>query len=236
MSGFVDIVWIAFVAQLLALPGEKGQLVIASLATKYNPYMVVAGAATAFGGWTAIEILLGSALEGALPAGYLDAITAGLFVVFAVWILYASNGNETSDAQADGADAASDFATTDGGVQAGANPHTDGGHAGSRLESVVPKGYRGFGPAFSLMVVGEFGDKTQLVTIGLAAQYGVTSAIWIGEMLAIVPVSLATALLIDRSAHRVDRTWLHRIAAGIFLLFALDIVASYTIGVSFLPL
>src|SRR6056297_1138172 len=94
MSGFVEIVWIAFVAQLLALPGEKGQLVIASLATRYNPYMVVAGAATAFGGWTAIEILLGSAIEGALPAAYLDAITAGLFVVFAVWILYASSGSE----------------------------------------------------------------------------------------------------------------------------------------------
>jgi putative Ca2+/H+ antiporter (TMEM165/GDT1 family) len=45
---------------------------------------VVAGASTAFGGWTALEILLGDALEGALPELLLDGITAGLFLVFAI--------------------------------------------------------------------------------------------------------------------------------------------------------
>jgi putative Ca2+/H+ antiporter (TMEM165/GDT1 family) len=86
------------------------------------------------------------------------------------------------------------------------------------------------------MVVGEFGDKTQLVTIGLAVQYGASPAIWLGEMLAIIPVSLTTALVFHRTADRLQTAWLHRLAAGIFLLFALDIVASYTLGVSVLPL
>lgn len=215
MSDFIEIVLTAFVLQLLALPGEKGQLVIAGLATKYNPYTVVAGAATAFGGWTAIEILLGDALKGALPVVYLDAITAGLFVVFAVWILHA---------------------TPNGGSRPLERPATDGGpRVLESVQSSVPSRFRGFLPSFSLMVVGEFGDKTQLVTIGLAVQYGATPAIWVGEMLAIVPVSLLTALVFHRTAHRLDRAWVHRVAAAAFVLFALDIVAEYAVGTSILP-
>jgi len=212
MSGFLDIVVAAFVLQLLVLPGEKGQIVIASLATKYNPYVVVAGASTAFGAWTAVEILLGNALKGALPAVYLDGITAGLFVLFAVWILYASRRADRS-----------------------AEPTPEDPASAGPANAVAPGRFEGFVPSFSLMVFGEFGDKTQLVTIGLAVQYGATPAIWVGEMLAIVPVSLVTALFFHRTATRFDQRWLHRVAAGLFLLFALDITASYVVGVSFLP-
>jgi hypothetical protein len=61
--------------------------------------------------------------------------------------------------------------------------------------------FAGFISAFSLMLFGEFGDKTQLVTISLAVQYGAHPAIWVGEMLAIVPVSLVTQLLLPISPH-----------------------------------
>jgi len=88
MEPFISIVGTAGILQLTALPGEKGQLVIAGLATRYNPYMVVAGASTAFGGWTVIEILFGNALKGALPEVYLDSITASLFFIFGAWLLY----------------------------------------------------------------------------------------------------------------------------------------------------
>lgn len=90
MVGWLDILVTAFVLQLLALAGEKGQMVIAALATKYDLYVVVAGAATAFGGWTVLEILLGNALKGALPEVFLDGLTAALFIIFATWILYIS--------------------------------------------------------------------------------------------------------------------------------------------------
>ena len=212
MESFIGIVGTAFLLQLTALPGEKGQLVIAGLATRYNPYMVVAGAATAFGGWTAIEILLGNALKGALPEVYLDAITATLFFIFAAWLLYTTvDGVDTPEIAPEGSRLAA-------------------------IQSRLPARLHGFLPSFWLMVFGEFGDKTQLVTIGLAVQYGATPAIWLGEMLAIVPVSLVTALLFSKTAHRLDQTWFHRIAAGIFVLFGLDTVASYTVGRSFLPM
>jgi putative Ca2+/H+ antiporter (TMEM165/GDT1 family) len=217
MVGWVEILVSAFVLQLLVLPGEKGQMVIAALATKYSPYVVVAGAATAFGGWTVLEILLGSALKGALPETYLDGITAGLFVVFAAWILYTS--------EFDAADPAEDpTEVANGGTALAGDP-----------AEVVPSRFAGFVPSFSLMVFGEFGDKTQLITIGLAVQYGAHPAIWVGEMLAIVPVSLLTALFFSRASSYINMRWVRYASAGLFVLFAMDITSKYLFGIHFLP-
>jgi putative Ca2+/H+ antiporter (TMEM165/GDT1 family) len=217
MVGWLDILVTAFVLQLLALPGEKGQIVIAALATKYSPYVVVAGAATAFGGWTVLEILLGNALKGALPEVFLDGLTAALFFVFAAWILYTSQidfEDDTSDEQ----------------------PITDesSGVVDDTVD-IVPSRFAGFVPSFSLMVFGEFGDKTQLITIGLAVQYGAHPAIWFGEMLAIVPVSLATALFFSRSSAYINTKWVRYASASLFALFGLDIMAKYLLGFHFLP-
>lgn len=218
---WVEVFVTAFTLQLLALPGEKGQLVIAGLATTYNPYLVVAGAATAFGGWTVLEILLGEALRGALPVVYLDVVTAGLFVVFAVWILY--NGSVLNEDAGETESSASDFpetATTDGGVAGNAS---------------LTSNWDGYFSSFSAMAVAEFGDKTQLITISLAATYGATPAIWFGEMAAIVPVSTLTAVTFARTTQYLNLTWIRRGAAAMFLLFASDIASKYLLGVSFLP-
>ncbi|NHX37636.1 MULTISPECIES: TMEM165/GDT1 family protein [Halolamina] len=217
MVGWLDILISAFVLQLLALPGEKGQIVIAALATKYNPYMVVAGAATAFGGWTVLEILLGNALKGALPEVFLDGLTAALFFVFGAWILYTSQldfEEDTDDEQL----------LTDGSPEV-VDEATD----------VVPSRFAGFFPSFSLMVFGEFGDKTQLITIGLAVQYGAHPAIWFGEMLAIIPVSFVTALFFSRSSAYINTKWVRYVSASLFTLFGLDIVSKYLFGIQFLP-
>jgi putative Ca2+/H+ antiporter (TMEM165/GDT1 family) len=217
MVGWFDILISAFVLQLLALPGEKGQMVIAALATKYSPYMVVAGAATAFGGWTVLEILLGNALKGALPEVFLDGLTAALFFIFAAWVLYTS--------QLDFADEPSEEQMRAAGSSRGVDDAVE----------VVPSRFAGFVPSFSLMVFGEFGDKTQLITIGLAVQYGAHPAIWLGEMLAIVPVSLATALFFSRSSAYINTKWVRYVSASLFGLFGLDIMAKYLLGVHVLP-
>lgn len=211
---WVEVFVTAFTLQLLALPGEKGQLVIAGLATVHNPYLVAAGAATAFGGWTFLEILLGEALKGALPIVYLDVATAGLFVLFAIWILY--DGTAMGSAKTD------EIASTDGGMTEG--------------NAALSSNLDGYLSSFSAMAVAEFGDKTQLITISLAATYGVHPAIWVGEMAAIVPVSTVTAVAFARTTHYLNLTWIRRGAAAVFLLFAADIASTYLLGISFLPL
>ena len=80
MAGFVEIVAIAFVAQLLVLPGEKVQFIIAGLATKYHPLLVVGAAGTAFAAWTAVEITFGAAVRGILPRAVMNVVTAILVV------------------------------------------------------------------------------------------------------------------------------------------------------------
>ena len=211
MIGWVEILTVAFVLQLSVLPGEKVQFIIAGLSTRYNPWVVVAAAGSAFAGWTALELLLGEALQRALAPVYLDAITAGLFVLFAVQLV-------RSAPEADGPSL------------------SDGGLADSVDASIrgyeVPPALQGFLPIFALMAAGEFGDKTQLVTIGLAAQYGVHPAVWAGEMLAIIPVSAANALFFHRFSGRFDRRKAHLAGAAIFVLFAFDTILGITTGVS----
>jgi putative Ca2+/H+ antiporter (TMEM165/GDT1 family) len=213
MSSFLEILVIAFVAQLAVLPGEKVQFIIAGLATRYNPYVVVAAASSAFAGWTVLELVVGQALTEVLTPLVLDLLTGGLFALFAVALFRsapAADATHRSLAAVDGIDI--DEVTI--------------------LGWTPPERLGTFVPIFLLMAAGEFGDKTQLVTIGLAVQYGAHPAIWAGEMLAIIPVSLANALLVRRFAARIDRRWAHFGAAALFGFFALDTVLALTVGVS----
>ena len=215
MAGFLEILLVAAAAQLAVLPGEKVQFIIAGLSTRYNPFVVVAAAGSAFAGWTALEILFGNAIKNILPELYLTLISAGLFLLFGV-LLYRS------------------------APEAGAAPTaTDGGYAGlsddrelSVLGFSLPQSVTTFLGIFSMMAVGEFGDKTQIVTIGLAIQYGAAPAIWAGEMLVIIPVSLANALFFHKFSHRFDLRKAHYAGAAIFLFFAFDTLLAVATGFS----
>ncbi|RLM59519.1 UPF0016 domain-containing protein [Halobellus sp. Atlit-31R] len=218
MSSYAEIVVVAFVAQLAVLPGEKVQFIIAGLSTRYDPRVVVAAAGSAFAGWTAVEILFGRALQSALPPVVLDAVTATLFLLFAA-LLYRS-------APAAGREGRDDPSLTDGGLVEFEQldlPRPLDRYAGS---------FGGFLPIFVMMVTGEFGDKTQLITIGLAVQYGATSAIWVGEMLAIVPISLANAYLFHTFAHKFNMRKAHFGSAILFGFFGLDTLLSMVTGFS----
>jgi len=224
MTGWVEVAFVAFTAQLAVLPGEKVQLIIATLSTRFNPYIVVAAAGTAFAGWTAIEIAVGGTLTRVLPGGVLDAFTAGMFLLFA-YLLYRSIPD--SDSSIEKTDADLSVEKTDGGVGAHESEMElplSGVNLPNRLEVFVP--------IFFMMAVGEFGDKTQMITITLAANYGAHPGIWIGEMLAIIPVSLANALFFNRFSGKFDARKAHIIGAAIFLFFAADTVMNLTVGVS----
>jgi len=219
VTGWLEILTVAFVAQLVVLPGEKVQFIIAGLSTRYNPWVVVSAAGTAFAGWTVLEILFGEALQRMFPPVVLDAFTGGLFLVFAV-LLYRS-------APSSGEAERVDPAATDGGVVS-----LGGDFQPQVFGRELPDALGGFVPIFAMMAAGEFGDKTQLVTIGLAAQYGAHPAIWAGEMLAIIPVSLANAFFFHKFSHRLDLRKAHFFSAGLFAFFAADTVLSIVTGFS----
>jgi len=215
---WLGVVAIAAGAQLAVLPGEKVQFIIAGLSTRFHPAMVVAAAGTAFAGWTALEVWLGSAVTELLPGIYLDAVTAALFVLFAYLLVRTAPAKDAPD------------------QEAATGALTDGGELDVRVPVVdrqVPNRLGGFLPIFAMMAFGEFGDKTQLVTISLAAQYpAFGTAIWTGEMLAIVPVSLANAYFFHTFAHRFDMRRAHVASAALFAFFGADTVLSIVADVS----
>ena len=218
MVSFVEIAVIAAVAQLTVLPGEKVQFIIAGLSTRFDPKVVVGAAGAAFAGWTALAILFGRAIQRALPGVALDALTAGLFLLFAV--LLVRSAPDSGAAQTDGGIGVGglDVAAVDPEFDLGR--YTVGGRVGE------------FCSIFAMMAAGEFGDKTQLVTIGLAATYGATPAIWVGEMLVIIPVSLANAYFFHRFSGRFDARIAHYVGAALFAFFGLDTVLATTTGFS----
>jgi putative Ca2+/H+ antiporter (TMEM165/GDT1 family) len=242
MTTYAEILVVAFLTQIAVLPGEKVQFMIAALSTRFDPRVVVAAAGSAFAGWTALEIAFGRALQAALPAVVLDGITAALFFVFA-YLLYRSMpergaggfGGVAGEGEilGDGANRIDDdgdrIDDREGGIDADPSATADPVAA---LESMTLPGpldryagsFGGFLPIFVLTATGEFGDKTQIVTIGLAVQYGATSAIWVGEMLAIIPISLANAYFFHTFAHRFDMRRAHIVSAALFAFFGADTV------------
>jgi putative Ca2+/H+ antiporter (TMEM165/GDT1 family) len=215
MNEFLTVVIVAAGAQLAVLPGEKVQLIIASLSTKYHPLVVVSAAGTAFAGWTVLEILFGNAIQNTIPGVYLDLITAVLFILFAVLLLHSMPDE-------------GDIETATDGGSLNAFEQRDVSVFGRE----VPNAFGGFLPIFLLMATGEFGDKTQIITITLAAQYGAHPGIWVGEMLVIIPVSLANAYFFHTFSNSFDIRKAHLAGAAIFIFFAADTLLAVATGFS----
>lgn len=213
-AGWTEIFIVTFTAQLAVLPGEKVQFIIAGLSTKYNPWTVVGAAGSAFAIWTVIELQVGAALKGTLPQELLDVFTAFLFLLFAV-LLYRSIPDDSTTAAA------------------------DGGIMSNKLDDVTVGGYEapqpfgGFLPIFALIAAGEFGDKTQLITIGLATQYGPHPGIWFGKMAAIVPVSILNAFFFNKMVRSFDVKRAYIAGAILFAFFGFDTLLALITGFSF---
>jgi putative Ca2+/H+ antiporter (TMEM165/GDT1 family) len=217
-ASWLAVVAIAFGAQLAVLPGEKVQFIIAGLATRYYPLLVVSAAGAAFAGWTALEVVFGGLVQEAISGTALDLLTAAMFGLFAVLLYRSTPESGHGGTRTDGGA----FGT--GGELNVEIPFTD---------RQVPNVLGGFLPIFVMMVAGEFGDKTQLITITLAGNYPAhPSAIWIGEMLAIIPVSLVNAYFFDRFSGRFDARKAHLLGAALFAFFALDTVLGLVTGFS----
>ncbi|MFB6302992.1 MAG: TMEM165/GDT1 family protein [Haloferacaceae archaeon] len=239
MIGWVEVATIAFVAQLTVLPGEKVQFIIAGLATRYHPLVVASAAGAAFAGWTVLEIAFGSYLQQVFPGIVLDVMTGLLFLLFAVMLWRSAPSRNEAPIEAAG-DIEGAAVETNGGT---VSPETDGGMlaAGSGeldvrvplVDRRVPNALGGWLPIFAMMAFGEFGDKTQLVTIGLATQYAAfPTAIWAGEMAAIIPMSLLNAYFFHRFSHRFDVRKAHYFGAALFAFFGIDTLQAKVTGIS----
>lgn len=213
MTVLPEILITAFTLQLLALPGEKGQFIISALSTKYSPIPVAVGASIAFGAWTVIEITVGKELQGSFSESFVEGAMAVLLLLFAVLILYEVRTGESNKER-----------------------QIENNEYYVMISDRVPDRLEGGVMAFVIMVFGEFGDKTQIITLSLAAKYGSSWQIWAGEMLAIIPVTLANALLVSKFTEKYNSKKLKYASVILLILFSIDIFLSQAIGFSILPL
>lgn len=74
-----------------------------------------------------------------------------------------------------------------------------------------------FGATLVAFFLAEMGDKTQVATVALAAQYQALLAVVAGTTLGMLAANVPAVLLGDRIAHRMPVKLVHGIAAAIFL-------------------
>jgi putative Ca2+/H+ antiporter (TMEM165/GDT1 family) len=75
-----------------------------------------------------------------------------------------------------------------------------------------------FGTTFIAFFLAEMGDKTQVATVALAAQYQAFFAVVAGTTFGMMIANVPAVLLGDRIAQRLPVRLVHAIAAGIFAL------------------
>jgi len=88
-------------------------------------------------------------------------------------------------------------------------------------EEVVERpGHGIFFTTLLLILVAEFGDKTQIAIAGLASNMA-PLPVWIGATTALVMVSALGVWAGRTVLQRLPLHWLHRVSGGVFLVFAL---------------
>lgn len=207
---------IAFVLVTLAELGDKTQLLTVALASRYSTRHVVVGVAAAILVLQAIATLAGGLVGSLLPRVAISLAAGTLFVVFGV-LTWRGAGSDDGD---------------------------DRGGRGGRFGPIVM--------VAAAFFIAELGDKTQVMTMAIAADPaaaarlaagfgaaitppspgdpGVLGGVWLGSSLG---MAAANGLAIGIGAmlgKRVPERLIRRVAAVVFVLFGLAMLASALIG------
>jgi putative Ca2+/H+ antiporter (TMEM165/GDT1 family) len=78
-----------------------------------------------------------------------------------------------------------------------------------------------FGSTLLAFFLAEMGDKTQIATVALAAQYQALATVVAGTTLGMMLANVPAVLLGDRIAHRLPTRTVHAVAAAIFALLGI---------------
>lgn len=189
----------SFLANMLATFGDKGQLVVVMLASKYDAREVFAGAMAAFTLWSLVEVIFGALVLAALPGGMVSFITGFLFITFGLWSLHGAYTGHASDEET--AELVSYFP--------------------ERIHSHLT-GHGGVVTSFIFILFAEFGDKTQLLTINLAATFPESPlAVLVGVLVALGIRTGVDAAIGGKVQELVPTRWIQLVAAFTFLAFGL---------------
>lgn len=92
-------------------------------------------------------------------------------------------------------------------------------------DEALPARWGVFGSTFVAFFLAEMGDKTQIATIALAAQYAAPVAVIAGTTLGMMIANVPAVLIGQRFAKRIPMRLVHGIAAALFALMGLATLA-----------
>jgi putative Ca2+/H+ antiporter (TMEM165/GDT1 family) len=82
-----------------------------------------------------------------------------------------------------------------------------------------------FGLTTVAFFITEMGDKTQIATVMLAAQYGALFTVTAGTTLGMMIANVPAVLLGDRVLTKMPVKWVHRVAAVVFAVIGVAVLA-----------
>jgi len=213
-SGFVPAFAASFVMIILSEIGDKTFFIAAILAMRHSRVVVFAGAIAALAVMTVLSAAMGYAAPALLPKSVTHWAGVALFAYFGQQLL--RDGFKAEHGVSDELEETEDELSKrdDGGadVESGAK------------DNVSPPGQAIFLQTFSLTFFAEWGDRSQIATIALAASkdvYGVTLGGVLGHSICTLIAVVGGRLLASRIS---ERTML-LLGGVVFLIFAvLDIL------------
>lgn len=198
----------AFTAGLILITiselGDKTFFIAVLLAMRHPPQLVFLGVATALAAMTGVSVLMGQ-IVALLPKAVIHYGGIGLFLILGTNLIYTASQM----------------------------PHNQGEDVmeGAQLTlNTAQRDYQPINPfgivctSFLLTFVAEWGDRTQVATITLAAAndlYGVMVGAIIGHI-----ICTLIAILCGRwCANRISEKMIHYIGGGLFWMFAFVAIA-----------
>ncbi len=173
----------AFITVFVAEFGDKTQLVSLSMACRYPPLQVLAGAMVALALVIGMAVTAGGFIAAYLPHALIAVISGLIFIVM--------------------------------GILSYRRPDQPREDCSSR---------DGFIRTMAMVFVAEFGDKTQLAAVFLAAGFGYPVAVFGGAMLAMFFNHLIAVYIGSRLISRIDPRWLRIGTAALFCLVGLVMI------------
>jgi len=181
----------AFITVFVAEFGDKSQIVCLTMACRYPPLQVLAGAMTAMAILLGLAVGVGGLLAVTIPHT-LVAIIAGLFFIAVGIFNYLRKNEQVDDLN----------------------------------------GRTGFIQTMIMIFIAEFGDKTQLATLFLAASLGYPAAVYGGALLAMLLNHIIAVYLGSRFISRVNPRHLKIGTTVLFICIGLVIIITES-GISF---
>jgi len=211
--GFVASLSVIIVSEL----GDKTFFIAAILSMQHSRLTVFLGAVTALFTMTVIAVLLGFSIT-VIPRAYTFYISSGLFAAFGLKMLYDGYHMGQNEAQEEYEEVQSDLRKREGERTKDAADLESGL---PRRGSVLAFISRIFVESFTLTFLAEWGDRSQIATILLAARedaYGVTLGGCLGHALCTGLAVLGGRLI----SQRISARTVTLVGGVVFIIFAVS--------------